>query len=148
MRLIRLLGKRRSDGINQAVSSTENAIQTILLNSMEDLKGVLIATTNLQNHFDDSFYRRFLIKKKFEKPNSEIMKQIWADKLPWLCANDLEVLSKFEITGAIVENVQRKLLLQRALYGTEHQNLDQIIKYLEEENINKGHERSKIGFLK
>jgi len=143
-----ILGKRRSDGINQAVSSTENAIQTILLNSMEDMKGIMIATTNLQNHFDDSFYRRFLIKKKFEKPSTEIRYKIWKDKLPWLNSCDLEALSKYEITGAIIENVQRKLLLQRALYGENRQNLDQIIKYLEEENINKTQQGSRIGFIK
>jgi len=74
--------------------------------------------------------------------------KIWADKLPWLESNDLEELSKFEITGAIIENVQRKLVLQRALYGVEKQNLAQIIKYLEEENVNKSQERGRIGFIK
>ena len=143
-----ILSKRKSDGVNQGVLQTENAIQTIILNEMETLKGIMIATTNLQNHFDDSFYRRFLIKKKFEKPNYEVRKQIWADKLPWLESNDLETLSKYEITGAIIENVQRKLVLQRALYGVEKQNLDQIVKYLEEENVNKRQERGRIGFLK
>ena len=44
--------------------------------------------------------------------------------------------------------VQRKLVLQRALYGAEHQNLDQIIKYLEEENVSKTQQRSRIGFIR
>lgn len=143
-----ILSKRSNSSINQGVIQTENAIQTIILNELENLKGILIATTNLQNHFDPSFYRRFLIKKKFEKPSAEVRMKIWADKLPWLAPSDLEVLSKFEITGAIIENVQRKLVLQRALYGVERQNLDQIIKYLEEENVNQPMERSRIGFIK
>ena len=74
--------------------------------------------------------------------------KIWQDKLPWLAENELESLSAFEITGAIIENVQRKLVLQRALYGVEKQNIDRIIRHLEEENVNKPMERSRIGFNK
>jgi len=143
-----ILSKRSNSSVNQGVQQTENAIQTIILNELENLNGILIATTNLQNHFDPSFYRRFLIKKKFEKPSAEVRKKIWADKLPWLVEHELELLSEHEITGAIIENVQRKIVMQRALYGTEHPDLDLIIKYLDEENINKTQVRSKIGFVK
>jgi len=143
-----ILSKRRSDGANQGVSQTENAIQTIILNELENLKGILIATTNLIGHCDPSIYRRMLIKKKMNLPSTEVRMKIWADKLPWLEPNDLAVLSKYEITGALIENVQRKLVLHRALHGVERQNLDQIIKYLEEENVNKPMERSRIGFIK
>lgn len=143
-----ILSKRRIGGSNQGVMQTENAIQTIILNELENLNGILIATTNLQNHFDPSFYRRFLIKKEFKKPSAEVRMKIWADKLPWLAPSDLEVLSKFEITGALIENVQRKLVLQRALHGVGRQNLDQIIKYLKEENVNQPMERSRIGFIR
>jgi len=143
-----LLTKRKRSDFNQGVMQTENAIQTILLNEIENLSGCLIASTNLQENFDPSFYRRFLIKKSFKKLSAQIMYKVWENKLPWLRPSDLEILSKYEITGAIVENVQRKLVLQRALYGGERQNLDQIIKYLEEENVNKPLESSKIGFVK
>ena len=143
-----ILTKRKSESINSAVNNTESAITAILLNEIENLSGCLIATTNLQGSFDSAFYRRFLIKKEFKKPTSEVRIKIWADKLPWLTSGDLEVLSKYEITGALIENVQRKLVLQRALHGVERQNLGQIIKYLEEENVNKPMERSRIGFLK
>ena len=143
-----ILSRRSNSSINQGVTQTENAIQTIILNELETLNGILIATTNLQNHFDPSFYRRFLIKKKFEKPSAEVRKKIWADKLSWLVEHELDVLSKFEITGAIIENVQRKIVMQRALYGTERPDLDLFIKYLDEENVNKTQLRSKIGFVK
>jgi len=143
-----ILSKRSISSINQGVTQTENAIQTIILNELENLKGILIATTNLIGHFDPSIYRRMLIKKEMGMPSTEVRMKIWADKLPWLEPSDLEVLSKYEITGALIENVQRKLVLQRALHGVERQNLDQIIKYLEEENVNKPLERSRIGFIK
>ncbi|MCX6244687.1 MAG: AAA family ATPase [Bacteroidetes bacterium] len=143
-----ILSKRSNNSYNQSVTQTENAIQTILLNELENINGILIAALNNQNQLDTSFFRRFLVKKEFLKPTSEVRMRIWADKLPWLNPNELEILSKFEITGALIENVQRKLVLQRALYGVGTQNLDQIIKYLREEEINKPQERSKIGFVR
>jgi len=143
-----ILSKRKSSDFNQGVQQTENAINALILNELENLSGILIATTNLETNFDKAYYRRFLYKKKFEKPSAEVRKKIWADKLPFLVEHELEVLSEHEITGAIIENVQRKIVMQRALYGTDHPDLDLIIKYLDEENINKTQVRSKIGFVK
>ena len=144
-----ILSKRNSgNSVNQGIQQTENAIQTIILNELETLSGILIATTNLQDNFDDSFYRRFIIKKKFEKPSVEVRRKIWSDKIPWLNQQELMILSKYEITGAIIENVQRKLVMQRALYGTDRPELALIINYLKEENIGKSQQRSRIGFVK
>ncbi len=144
-----ILGKRHSgDGTNQSIQTTNNALLTILLNEFETLNGILLSTTNLQDNFDDSFYRRFIIKKKLEKPSVEVRRKIWADKIPWLNQQELMILSKYEITGAIIENVQRKLIMQRALYGTDQPELALIINYLKEENIGKFQQRSRIGFVK
>jgi SpoVK/Ycf46/Vps4 family AAA+-type ATPase len=145
-----ILTKRNSgNSVNQGVQQTENAIQAILLDEIENLSGIFLSTTNLQDNFDDSFYRRFIIKKKFEKPSSaEIRRKIWADKIPWLNQQELMILSKYEITGAIIENVQRKLVMQRALYGTDRPALALIVNYLNEENIGKSQQRSRIGFVK
>ena len=143
-----ILTKRRSEGTNQSVMQTENAIQTIILNELETLKGILIATTNLQDNFDNSFYRRFLIKKKFEKPGEDVRKKIWSDKLPWLQEDELVVLSRYETTGAIIENCQRKLVMQYALYGNERPGLELIVNYLAEENVSGTLQRNRIGFVK
>lgn len=144
-----ILGKRHGGDIaNQSIQTTNNVIITILLNEFETLNGILLSTTNLQDNFDDSFYRRFIIKKKFEKPSIEVRRKIWSDKIPWLNQQELMILSKYEITGAIIENVQRKLVMQRALYGTDRPELALIINYLKEENIGKSQQRSRIGFVK
>ena len=37
-----------------------NAIQNLILQEMEVLDGILIATTNLTENFDEAFERRFL----------------------------------------------------------------------------------------
>ena len=142
-----ILTKRKSEGEgNQSIMQTENAIQTIILNELENLNGILIATTNLQDNFDNSFYRRFLIKKKFERPGADIRKKIWSDKLPWLTENDLSALARYETTGAIIENCQRKLVIQQALYGKVKPGIDLIISYLAEENVGNTSQRNRIGF--
>lgn len=43
-----------------------NALQNIILQEMEDLEGILIATTNMTKSFDAAFERRFLYKVLFK----------------------------------------------------------------------------------
>ena len=76
---------------------------------MEDLEGILIATTNLTANLDKAFERRFLYKIKFEKPSQEAKKQIWKAMMPELSEADARYLaSKFEFSGAQIENIVRK----------------------------------------
>jgi SpoVK/Ycf46/Vps4 family AAA+-type ATPase len=58
--------RRETEGSNLA--QTENAMQNIILEEMEKLEGILIATTNLTQNMDKAFERRFLFKVEFEKP--------------------------------------------------------------------------------
>jgi len=56
----------RKSGVDKAVEKRENSIQNIILQEMEDLEGILIATTNLSENLDKAFERRFLYKINFE----------------------------------------------------------------------------------
>lgn len=141
-----IISKRMSSSPNPAVMQTENAIQAIILNELESLDGILIATTNLQDNFDSSFYRRFLVKKRFQKPSREIRKLIWADKMPWLTEEQVGILSNYEITGAIIENCQRKLLIENLLHAQGNPSLDLIINWLEEEAMAPSVLRNTVGF--
>lgn len=60
-----ILSKRKDSTIG-SVSQIENTIQNIILEEMERLEGIMIATTNLANNLDAAFERRFLFKIKFE----------------------------------------------------------------------------------
>ena len=40
-------------------------MQNILLQELEDFKGIMMATTNLTSNLDEAFERRFLFKIKF-----------------------------------------------------------------------------------
>lgn len=51
---------KRGDVLRQAVDKICNRIQSLLLQELEDFKGIMIATTNLAENMDEAFDRRFL----------------------------------------------------------------------------------------
>lgn len=51
-----VIGKRKEAG-QGSIDQTENAIQNILLQEMENLEGIMIATTNLTQNLDKAFER-------------------------------------------------------------------------------------------
>lgn len=53
---------RRKQGAEGGVDKMENALQNIILQEMESLEGIMIATTNLTGNMDPAFGRRFLYK--------------------------------------------------------------------------------------
>lgn len=94
-----IFGKRK-DGNASNVAQTENAIQNIILEEMEKLEGILIATTNLNQNLDTAFERRFLFKVKFEKPTLEAKQRIWLSKLDWLTEADaLQLANEYSFSG-------------------------------------------------
>jgi hypothetical protein len=76
-----IIGKR-NESISRSIADTENRIQDIILQEIENLEGILIATTNLANNFDKAFERRFLYKIEFLKPLPEARKSIWKSMIP------------------------------------------------------------------
>ena len=69
---------KRKDISYSNTAQTENSIQNIILEEMENLEGILIASTNLTDNLDPAFERRFLFKIQFENPSVEAKKAIWA----------------------------------------------------------------------
>ncbi len=110
-----ILGTRHSNTENGA-QSTNNAIQNIFLDCLEDFEGILFATTNLQQALDSAFERRFLFKIKFERPKADAQKQIWKAMLPELTVVQATTLSvNYNLSGGEIENVFRKLAMRRVL---------------------------------
>lgn len=54
--------------LKRGVDKMENSIQNIILQEMETLDGIMIATTNLTQNLDKAFERRFLYKIEFSRP--------------------------------------------------------------------------------
>lgn len=113
-----ILSSRKTNNAS-AVSQTENAIQNILLEELENFKGIFIATTNLAENLDRAFDRRFLFKIKFNRPSVASRAAIWQDKMASISPEDAIALSKdFELSGGQIDNVIRKAEIQMLLKNT------------------------------
>lgn len=112
-----VLSKRR-ETLSLSTSQTENAIQNILLEEMENQQGIIIATTNLAGNFDAAFERRFLFKIKFENPTMEAKKAIWQSKLEWLEEDKAEAFARrYDFSGGEIDNISRKVAMSEVITG-------------------------------
>ena len=129
-----VFGKRK-DVDRSGVGQTENAIQNIILQEMEEFEGILIATTNLTMNFDKAFERRFLYKIEFHKPDVTARTNIWKDKIPGLAKDQAGILaSAFGLSGGSIDNVARKVLMKSILHG-DKPDLEQLKNYCLEESL-------------
>jgi hypothetical protein len=142
-----VIGKRRElNSSGRAVDQTENTIQNILLQEMENLSGILIATTNLTQNMDSAFERRFLYKITFEKPSAESRKHIWNILLPDLPEdNAVELSGKFELSGGQIENIARKIEVDSIISGGDL-SMNTLVQYCKDENQNSFNASKRIGF--
>ncbi len=140
-----LISKRKD--INKGnCAQTENAIQNILLEEIEKLDGIIIATTNLCNNMDKAFERRFLFKVEYEKPSLEARKKIWGSKLTSLEEDALEKLAKrFDFSGGEIDNIVRKCEMTEIIKGTIPA-YDEIAELCENERLEKDDNESRMGF--
>ena len=132
-------------GGSSSVAQTENAIQNIILEEMEKLDGIMIATTNLTDNLDGAFARRFLFKIKFGQPTTEAKQAIWKSKLDWLSDEESKTLAaKFDFSGGEIDNIVRKITMSEILDGTRP-DLAGIEELCRHEKI-EGKETGGIGF--
>ena len=137
----------RKSGAESAVDKMENAIQNIILQEMESLDGIMVATTNLQENLDPAFERRFLYKIMFEKPDAAVRQKIWQQMIPELKADDAAVLAgNFDFSGGQIENIARKHAINSILYGEGTEVLPVLESYCRNEQLSNTVTRKKIGF--
>ena len=136
----------RQEEAQRAVDKMENSIQNIILQEMETLDGIMIATTNLQQNLDSAFERRFLYKIKFEKPDAAVRTKIWQQMIPALSKPDASQLAEtFDFSGGQIENIARKFSINGLLHGDVEKPLEILTSYCSEERIQNQTNR-KIGF--
>lgn len=140
-----VLTKRSSQSTNNpTVTQMQNAMQNIILEEMENLDGIMIATTNLQGNLDPAFERRFLYKVEFKKPDDEVKSRIWLDKLPRLAPEEAQRLSKaYDFSGGEIDNIVRKCVLEEVVSGVSP-NIDAIMEFCNTEKFSKDTRR--VGF--
>ena len=138
---------RRTEGAERAVDKMENAIQNIILQEMEQLEGIMIATTNLTKNLDKAFERRFIYKIEFERPAIEARTSIWKSMIPGLdSALACSLAEQYDFSGGQIENVARKCTVELILSGSEP-TAEQLNNYCKAETLSTTNkEYRRIGF--
>ena len=137
----------RKQGAQSAVDKMENSIQNIILQEMEQLDGIMIATTNLTQNLDSAFERRFLYKINFAKPDASVRLHLWKSMMPSLTDADARVLaSGYDFSGGQIENISRKATINAILHGEETNTLESLTAYCNAERLDNQGTRRKVGF--
>lgn len=137
---------KRAEGATGSVDKMENAMQNIILQEMEQLNGIMIATTNLTGSLDSAFERRFLYKIEFEKPTPNESRHIWKSMLPELSNDEaLELAKTYSFSGGQIENIARKHLIDSVLNENDNLDLNAIHEACKSENLGKN-KTPRIGF--
>lgn len=139
---------RRSSAVDHAVDKMENSIQNIILQEMEHLDGILIATTNLTCNMDPAFERRFLYKIEFRRPTLEVRLDIWKSMMPKISDSVLaDVASRYDFSGGQIENVARKSMIESLISG-KVLTISDLEQFCRSESINDAQTgtRRRIGF--
>ncbi|PZX92020.1 hypothetical protein DOS84_18170 [Flavobacterium aquariorum] len=140
-----IIGKRKNTG-SSPIADTENAIQNVLLEELENFDGILFATSNLVANLDAAFERRFLFKVKFENPNTENAAEIWRNKLPILSVSEaFKLASQFSYSGGEMENIARKSLMDEIIFGTKP-DFKRILSFCENEKWRSKSSGVRIGY--
>ncbi len=146
-----IFSKRKNIDNQNGIAQTENAIQNIILQEMEKLQGILIATTNLAQNLDKAFERRFLYKIKFEQPSAQAKEFIWKSMLkdnPAIVMTDeeyTELASKYNFSGGQIENIARKCQVEHIL-NEGIINMETIMLLCDDELLEQENTLSPIGF--
>ena len=107
----------------------ENALQNIILQEMETLDGILIATSSMPDNLDTAFNRRFLYRVWFGQPDAKARQAIWHSMMPELSEADTSALSQeYALNGGQIENVVRQATIDAILYG-QSASLDTLKRY-------------------
>ena len=135
---------KRRDSDSSNVAQTENTIQNIILEEMERLDGILIATTNMADNLDGAFERRFLFKIKYDKPTLEARKSIWLSKMPSLCDGAAqELATSFSFSGGEIDNIVRKATIMEVL-DEQEPDIQELKRLCREEKLHG--DSARIGF--
>lgn len=138
----------RHKGAERAIEKMENSLQNIILQEMEKIDGILIATTNLVQNFDKAFERRFLYKVKFNAPSIQTRRHIWQSIMPEISEETASWLaSHYNLSGGQIENVARRYAINTILYGQPAEELPTLCKCSENES-KETYGTSQIGFSK
>ena len=97
-----------------SVDQMNNALQNIFLEGFERLRGVMIATTNLQENMDSAFSRRFHLKLELPQPGETERIKLWKLHLPPTIPRSRDLDIKKLSRDYILTGGQIKIIIQNA----------------------------------
>ncbi len=137
---------RRMQPPRQGVEISENRVQNILLEQMERLEGILIATTNMEANLDEAFSRRFLFKIRLAKPDTSLQQKIWRHKLEWLNEETAYRLAEqYQFSGGEIDNIAKKAIMEEILRG-KRATVSDLEDYCKVEKLSRESATRRVGF--
>ena len=121
------LASRLTD-THTSLDQMRNSMQNLFLEGFERLRGVMIATTNLQENMDSAFSRRFHLKLELPIPGVKEREQLWELYLPRSIPRSEEVdikklAEEYEITGGQIKIIVQNAATEAASRGKRQQLL-------------------------
>lgn len=137
-----------------SVDQMQNSMQNIFLEAFERLRGVMIATTNLQDNIDSAFSRRFHLKLELPMPGTQERESLWELHLPSSIprASDVNIkalAASYNLSGGQIKIIVQNAATEAASRSGRHCILMQcdLEKYCALESVNSpGNHIGKIGF--
>lgn len=129
-----LMGRRNPD-IQERTDMTEQTIINVLLEHIEKNEGIIIAITNMVEHLDNAFLRRFTIKIHIGHPDIKAVKSILKNKIDFLEGREVNMIAEsYSLTGGQIENISTKCIVNRIITKS-NPTVNEVIDYCEEEKI-------------
>ena len=133
--------------VQKSVDQMFNSVQNMLLQELEDFKGIFIATTNMLINMDSAFDRRILYKLNFEKPDKTTRFSILKEQFPIIEENFLQKVSTdHSLTRGQIDNLTKRCLTEQLLFGSETSNPEKFLFYVDQEMNFRKTDKPSIGF--
>ena len=140
---------KRVTNMTQAVDVSVNQTRSVMLMLMNEYQDFIIFATNFIENFDPAFMRRISVHVKFELPDLECRKRIWANYIPPELPNNIdieEISQKFEgISGSDISIAMLNAAFKAARQKAE--SLDKELVFEAVENIiasNKANKKDEV----
>ena len=133
---------RETHGTDQMANNMIN----ILLEEVELLEGILFCTTNSTSQFEEAFYRRLLFVIQLDPPTSHIVEQLVLDKFSEYgisLAVAKKIAESYSLTGAQLDNIQKKLIARLADKSTTEE-AESMISEMAKEELGKQVKRERV----
>jgi DNA polymerase III delta prime subunit len=97
--------------VNHSNDAFHNQVQTKMLEELDHFEGVLIATTNVKQHLDTAFFRRFSFCQEISLPDYQVRERLLSDSIKR--GNLPEAMKAFMLplawSPAQLRNVEQKI---------------------------------------